>query len=372
MPPIGIGVPHGADRLGDSAVETLARLGVGWHVVALDMRREGLLRHLAAARNLAARANAAIQLEIITPGDASSQTELDGAAEICAAAGLEPRAVLALPAPYLKSYQPSDRWPSIEPQAWVEAAHRAFPKAKIGGGMVTNFTELNRRRPNGQESGLHLPYDDRDRPCRRRPVGDAGARNAAAHRRQRPCRLAAFALSTGALVHRDAIEPLWRGSDGKSGWTRVPLADRDPRLLGLFGAAWTTGFAAAIAGEGLDLVALHASHGLLGLVSVHGLTPAYHVVAALSAAKDYPQVWFDVAKPLAALAWQTKDGIEGLVANLTAEAHPCPPFVTRARVLDEATAKAAAADPEWSATRGLPRTCKAWPYAVAFCTVSSR
>ena len=302
--------------------------------------------------NLAARANAAIQLEIITPGDASPETELADAAEMCAAAGLEPQAVLALPAPYLKSYQPSDRWPSIEPQAWVEAARRAFPKAKIGGGMLTNFTELNRRRPNGQDldfishttTAIVHAADEQSvmQALETLPHIAGSVRAVWPH--------LPYRLGPSSIAMRS--NPYGEGLTENPGWTRVPLADRDPRLLGLFGAAWTTGFAAAIADEGLDLVALHASHGLLGLVGADGLNPAYHVIAALSAAKDYPQVLIDVAKPLAALAWQTKDGIHGLVANLTTEAHPCPPFVTRARVLDEATAKAAAADPEWSRGAG--------------------
>lgn len=372
MPPIGIAVPHGADRLGYSAVEAVAGLGAGWHVVALDLRRQGLLPHLASARSLAARANAAIQLEIVTPGDASPQAELADAAEICAAAGLEPRAVLALPASYLKSYQPSDRWPSVDPQAWAEAARRAFPRAKIGGGMLTNFTELNRRQPHGRDldfishttTAIVHAADDQSvmQALETLPHIAGSVRAIWPHL---PYRLGPSSIAMRSNPYGDGLAE-------NPGWTRLPLADRDPRLRGLFGAAWTTGFAAGIAGEGLDLVALHASHGLLGLVGEHGLSPAYHVIAALSAAMDCPHVFIDIAKPLAALAWQKEDVIEGLVANLTAEPHPCPPFVTRARVLDEATANAAAADPEWSRGALAPAPARLGPYAVVFCAVSSR
>ena len=371
MPPIGIAVPHGADRLGDRDAEAVARLGAGWHVVALDLRRQGLLSHLTSARRLAARANAAIQLEIITPGEASAQNELADAAEICAAAGLEPQAVLALPAAYLKSYQPSDEWPSIDPQAWAEAARRAFPKAKVGGGMVTNFTELNRKRPDGRNldfishttTAIVHAADDQSvmQALETLPHITGSVRAVWPH--------LPYRLGPSSIAMRS--NPYGEGLTENPGWARLPLADRDPRLLGLFGAAWTAGFAAAIAGEVLDLLALHASHGLLGLLGEHGLAPAYHVVAALSAAMDCRQVSIDVAKPLVAVAWQKRDGSEGLIANLTAQAHPCPSFVARARVLDEATANAAAADPDWSRGALIPAPAMLGPYAVAFCAVSA-
>jgi hypothetical protein len=370
MPPIGIGVGPGTDRLDESAIEAVARLGVGWHVVALDLRRQELLPHLMAARSLAVRAKAAIQLEILTQGDAPAEGELAEAAALCDAASLEPQAVLALPAPYLKSYQPSDTWPSIEPQAWVDAARRAFPNATIGGGMLTNFTELNRRRPSGRlldfishtsTAIVHAADDDSVMQALETLPHIAGSVRAVWP--DVPYRLGPSSIAMRSNPYGDGLVE-------NTGWARIPLADRDPRLRGLFGAAWTAGFAAAIAGEGLDLLALHASHGLLGLVGEYGLVPAYHVVAALAAAVGCPQVSVDIARPLAALAWQTNDDIKGLVANLTAQPQPCPRFVTAARVLDEATAKAAAADLDWSRGALVATPVMLGPYAVAFCALS--
>lgn len=371
LPPFGIGIPHGADQLSDSAAHAVVRLGVGWHVVLLDLRREGLPAHLASAGTLADRAGSAIQLEIIAPGEEAPDAELAAAAKLCADAGLEPQAVLTLPAPYLKSYQPSDTWPPIDPQAWAEAARRAFPRARIGGGMLTNFTELNRRRPDARgldfiahtTTAIVHAADDQSvmQVLKTLPHITSSVR---AIWPTLPYRLGPSSIAMRSNPYGEDLTE-------NPGWARLPLADRDPRLLGLFGAAWTTGFAATVADEGLDLLALHASHGFLGLVGEHGLCPAYHVVAALAAASASSLVPIDVATPLAALAWQTKDGMDGLIANLSAEAQPFPPCVTRARILDEATARAAAADPDWSRGTRAPTPATLGPYAVAFCSVSS-
>lgn len=370
LPPIGIAVPHEVDRLSDSAAHAVARLGVGWHVVMLDLRREGLAAHLVAARTLATLAGTAIQLEIIAPGEATPDAELAAAAELCAGAGLEPQAVLALPAPYLKSFQPSDTWPPIDPQAWAEAARRAFPKARIGGGMLTNFTELNRRRPDARgldfishtTTAIVHAADDQSvmQVLKTLPHITGSVRTIWP---ALPYRLGPSSIAMRSNPYGEDIAE-------NPGWARLPLADRDPRLLGLFGAAWTAGLAAAVAGAGLDLLALHASHGFLSLLNEHALYPAYHVVAALADAATSPSVPIEVAMPLAILAWQTKDGVDGLVTNLTAEPQPCPPFVTRARILDEVTARAAAVDPDWSRGERSSAPATLGPYAVAFCALS--
>src|SRR5690606_30006401 len=89
-----------------------------------------------------------LDLELIVSDDASAISgEL---AELRAAldrAGVNPRSVTPLPEAYLKSYQPQAVWPSgATPEAAIAVARRAFDDAEVGGGMLSNFTELNRYR----------------------------------------------------------------------------------------------------------------------------------------------------------------------------------------------------------------------------------
>jgi hypothetical protein len=91
-----------------------------------------------------------VQLELVTPAEAAPADEVEAGRRLCREAGLAPDAVLVCPAPFLKSYQPSGPWPAIPPpEAWYAAARAAFPGSAIGGGVLTNFTELNRLRPQG-------------------------------------------------------------------------------------------------------------------------------------------------------------------------------------------------------------------------------
>ena len=56
--------------------------------------------------------------------------------------------LLIVPKIYLNSFQPSGEWPNVpDLDDYYFEAKKNFPKAKIVGGMVTNFTEFNRKKP---------------------------------------------------------------------------------------------------------------------------------------------------------------------------------------------------------------------------------
>ncbi|MEO1104636.1 MAG: hypothetical protein AAFW98_13030, partial [Pseudomonadota bacterium] len=92
--------------------------------------------------------NVPIDLEVVVPDGDDLRDALASVGRICAGDGVVPRRVMALPAPYMASIQPEGPWPSPTPGDAAEAARNAFPSARIGGGVLTNFTELNRCRPN--------------------------------------------------------------------------------------------------------------------------------------------------------------------------------------------------------------------------------
>ena len=94
---------------------------------------------------LAGRAGTALEIVF------DSLDGLDDAIGRVKAAGLYPVRVVALPRAFLKSYQPDAVWPEgDQPEAAYPILRAGFPGVAIGGGSLTNFTELNRCRPDPQ------------------------------------------------------------------------------------------------------------------------------------------------------------------------------------------------------------------------------
>ena len=67
--------------------------------------------------------------------------------------------LLICPKIYLNSFQPAGEWPSV-PQLgdYYKEAKIQFPDVQIFSGMVTNFTELNRKKPNGDFDGINFSF----------------------------------------------------------------------------------------------------------------------------------------------------------------------------------------------------------------------
>ncbi|WP_293853179.1 hypothetical protein [uncultured Alsobacter sp.] len=366
LPRFAIAVPHGADKAPPTALAAVRGLRMPWAVIEADMRRADLPDHLSAAARLTA--GRGTQVEIVAPAVSSPADELAAAAVLCAQAGLRPDAVLVVPAPLLKSFQPSGPWPDLPPlEEYYAAARSAFPGAAVGGGMMTNFTELNRKRPDpanlafiahGTTAIVHDADDEAVMETLETLVHIG-------HRVRDHWPGVPWHLGPSSIAMRSnpygATEP--RNPD----WLRMPLADRDPRQRGLFGAAWTVGYAAAATEAGAAMVCLHASHGFLGLGDETGLWPCFHVMAALARASGQEWAELPVGTGLASLAWRDGTGKRGVVANLTAEEQPLG-LTGPGRVLDVSTVAEARGDAGW--IDGTPEALPAvlGPYAVAFVT----
>jgi D-apionolactonase len=90
----------------------------------------------------------AVDLEVVIPSGADPEQHLTSIAAALASQRVAPHHVIALPEAYLKSYPPSGPWPvGATPTEAARAARKAFPHARIGVGVLTNFAELNRCRP---------------------------------------------------------------------------------------------------------------------------------------------------------------------------------------------------------------------------------
>ena len=67
--------------------------------------------------------------------------------------------LLICPKIYLNSFQPAGEWPVVPNLGeYYREAKIHFPNTKIISGMVTNFTELNRKRPDGSYDGINFSF----------------------------------------------------------------------------------------------------------------------------------------------------------------------------------------------------------------------
>ena len=148
LPMIGIGVPAEEAEAALSAIDLLRRLGPKWLVCQVDLRQGHGAEQLALYRRLGEETGAEIVLEIVTTGGMNPAADLQPLGEAVRAAGLTRSAIAVFPAEHMKSVLPGSPWPVMPSfQEIYGAARDAFPGVKLGGGMATYFTELNRKRP---------------------------------------------------------------------------------------------------------------------------------------------------------------------------------------------------------------------------------
>ncbi|MBA4350578.1 MAG: hypothetical protein C0427_04940 [Rhodobacter sp.] len=181
------------------------------------------------------------------------------------AAGLHPARVTALPRPYLKSHQPEGPWPAgAQPQHAYSLLRAGFPGALVGGGSLTNFTELNRCRPDpaavdfvtfGNTAIVHAA-DDLSvwQTIEALPDILATARAIAG---EKPLHLGLISIGMRCNPYGDRVAP---NPDG----LRLPMAMDDPRQPTGFAAAYAVAALAAAAQAGVESLALAMPDGPLG------------------------------------------------------------------------------------------------------------
>lgn len=196
-------------------------------------------------------------LEIIFDDLASLHTQIARAQ----AAGLQPARIAALPRPFLKSHQPDGTWPKgAQPADAIAPLRAAFPQSLTGGGSLTNFTELNRCRPDpatvdfitfGNTAIVHAA-DDQSVWQTLEALPDIFA-TAHAIAAGKPLHLGLLSIGMRTNPYGDKVAPNPRH-------LRLPMAMDDPRQ--------TTGFAAAYAVAALARAALaHASSLALAMTA---------------------------------------------------------------------------------------------------------
>ena len=336
MPEIGLGVAASERDHLDHGLDLLRALGPGHLVCECDPRDDHSVESLAACRALAQALDAEVVLEIVVPCERPVADELATAAEIAGRAGLAPAAIVPEQARLLKFTL--EKIPALGIPDFDEvygAARAAFPGVRLGGGVFTNFTELNRNcaapelfdfLTHATCAVVHEP-DDRSVMETLQTLPDIVA-SAKAWAGGKPYRIAPSAVGMrfnpyGPDVHQNS-------DNGRYSFSR-----QDPRHRALLGAAFTLGYAARVAPLGVEALALGAPSGALGMVyrrTEHpqpwfddlagpAVLPLYHIVAALAAAKGAAirSVTSGDATRVLGLAYESDSGTLLWLANLSPE-----------------------------------------------------
>lgn len=229
------------------------------------------------------RTGAAIDLECVLPDDQDPVASLSEMAELLKSAGIAPRHVIALPQTYLKSYQPSGPWPSgIGLPAAAAAAAKQFSGARLGVGVLTNFTELNRCQPvsgvgdfitHGNSAIVHEADDVSVWQTLEALPSIFSSAKAIGGSRSYRLGLCAIAMRSNPYGASLSPNP-----------TDMPctMTDYDPRQRTSFAAAYAIAVAALAAKAGAEAVALCTPCGPFGLVGPEGPRPINAAVSALA------------------------------------------------------------------------------------------
>lgn len=280
---------------------------------------------------LAKQTKLPVTLELALPCRDDPAVELRDIAAMVRASGLALSALIVSPSVDRQSTPPGSKWPECPPLDLIYASARAaFPGISLGGGMLSYFTELNRKRvpPEQLDFITHCT-------C---PIVHAAddvsvmqslealsfiTRSVRALYGDMP-----YHIGPSTIAMRQ--NPYGGATKDNPDSLRIPMANRDPRHNALFGAAWAVGYAARTTEANLSLLTLSALTGPFGLiagegepVAAGGMRPLYHVVKALSEMAGWQRLESQCSHPekLAfVMARSPSSAKRAMIANLTPNA----------------------------------------------------
>ncbi|UVC09429.1 hypothetical protein IHQ71_02030 [Rhizobium sp. TH2] len=323
LPEIGVGLrPESVDQ--DQASIATLKATDARHLIA---HFDPLAGHgVDALKGYAAIAEASglkMTLELAVPCVRSLREELSEIAALVRQSGLTLDTLFVSPAIDRQSTPPGSAWPACPPLEDVYAAAReAFPGIRLGGGMLSYFTELNRKRVPGElldyvshcTNPIVHAADDLSVMQSFEALRDVVASTRAIYGDK------AYRIGPSTIAMRQ--NPYGSATKDNPSLARIPMANVDPRHNGQFGAAWTLAYAATVASAGLEVLTLSTLTGPFGLVADKGepvaegqLRPLAHVISRLGAlsGKDYQEV--KTSRPDAVLGLATHGRL--LLANIT-------------------------------------------------------
>ncbi len=266
-------------------------------------------------------------LELVLPAKGNVHEELAGVAEMVAAASLRLTGILVSPAVDRQSTLPGSAWPPCPPLGEIyQAARNAFPGVAVGGGTLSYFTELNRKRP-------PVEWLDFVSHCTCPIVHAADDLSVMESLEALPH----IVRSARAIIGNE--KPYWIGPStigmrhnpygarvmDNPANGRVTMTDCDPRQTSLFAAAWMVGFVAETADAALRMLTVGSLSGRLGLARARvsenlQLHPAFYAARGLAELGGNPryQCNSSQAGKIAAVAGVDREGRRvAWLANLT-------------------------------------------------------
>lgn len=385
FPTLGLGYDPEADAAARSSHEVLREVGAAHLVCHYDPRRGHGPETLAEAVNVAALIGMVPWLEAVVVGIEEAEAEVLALGAMVRSLDSPFATILLSPAADLKGTLPGSIWPPApDAKALFEVARVAFPGARLGGGMFSLFTELNRKRPpvplldvvNFTTAALVHAGDDLS-VMESLETLPTVFRSAAAIAGTTP-----LAVGPSAIGMR--LNPYGASPEVNPLNTRRAMNLNDPRQRGLLGAAWAIGYMAQAARAGVRSVTLGGLTGPFGILHVPqawpqpwfdeegGLFPVFHILKGLGSLAALPMREITSGEParLQALAVETPDGVTLWAANLTGSivTIEAPPGLRDIAVIDDESFCLAAGTTEAIETLARPSsgpTVSLRPYATA-------
>lgn len=268
-------------------------------------------------------------LEIAVPCQRPLDAEMQDIAGWMHAANFRPDAIMVCPSVDRQSTPPGSQWPDCPPLETVyAAASRAFPGVRLGGGMLSYFTELNRKRVPAENLAFISHCTN--------PIVHAAddisvmqtlealpfiTRSVRAIYANKPYRLGPSTIPMRQNPYGS------RTMDNPNG-ARIPMANRDPRHSAQFAAAYAAGYVASVLGAGLETLTLSALTGPFGLyaeahepVEQHRERPLHAVIKGLAGIAGHQWQAITSSDPGKVLAFtvEIETGRTAWIVNLTAQ-----------------------------------------------------
>jgi hypothetical protein len=332
MPSLGLGLDAKVLDATERSLGALRQVApshlVCYYDPRLGHRQADLERMSAIGKALGAE----LWLEFVVPSVDHFEQEIQDLGRAVAELADPFTVVMISPASDLKCTLPGSPWPPCPPlDSCYRVARAAFPDARIGGGMFSFFTELNRKRPptalldliTFTTVAIFHAGDDRSATEGLESLPYL-AKSVEAFIDGKPYHVGPSAIGLRMNPYGEA--PMANPHN-----IRQAMNGMDPRQRGLFAAAWSVGFVARFAKGGASALTLGGTVGKFGIAYAKtdypqpwfdengGLYPVYHVIKGLAAWRGRPLVDLTISKPreIQAIAVERDHDIEVWLANLT-------------------------------------------------------
>ena len=336
LQPLGLGMPPEEIDHARTHIRLLRDAAPRFLQCQFDPRADHGRAQLDGYRAVCEDAGAQCVLEIVVVSVEDYEGELRRLAGMVQQSGIRLSGIAVCPVGDLKSVLPGGARPPAPPlDALYRAARAAFPGVRLGGGMFSFFTELNRKRPPAELLDFVMnttcpivhAADDRSamETLEALPYQVTTARSFISGT---PYRVGPSSIGCRDNPHGATFTPNPNNE-------RVCLVKMDPRQRGCFGAAWALGYVATLARTDVEAISLAAPTGPLGIIhrrtdyaqpwydsrSGPAVYPVYHVISSLTRSTGSPLVAAESSDSatVVALASRGTKSTSIWLANLSAD-----------------------------------------------------